>query len=145
MNPQEVMVANYLRYLSAHRLDDQSFNDDELFAAWEDVEECIDSDPELAWKVLLDVVDRCDPANRYIVGAGALETFFFQHVVPFSERIEEQLRTNAAFLDAFRFTYMGGVPERIWRHFNGILASLGVPEHELSEWSWVDTERYPLG
>ena len=143
MNTQEILVANYLSYLQAHRVADESFSDDE-FAAWEDVEECVVDDPELAWKVLLEVIKRCDPAQRYLIGAGVLETFFFHHVVGFSERIEEQLHTNAAFFAAFRFTYMGGVPERIWRYFNGILAALGVPENELCEWNWVDTDRYPL-
>jgi len=145
MNEQETLVANYLQYLRAHRVHDASLSSEDEFAAWEAVEECIDRDPELAWTVLIAVLDRCDPAERYLLGTGALETFFFHHVVPFSERIEEQLRTNPAFLDAFRFTYMGGVPEPIWRHFNGILAALAVPEHELREWSWVDTERYPQG
>lgn len=143
MREQEVLVEQYLGYLGSVRKNDPSLGDEAEFAAWEAVEECIHRDPECAWEVLLSVLDRCDPAERYLVGTGALETFVFENVIAFSDRMEHQLRSNSAFFETFRFTYMGGVPERIWRHFNAVLAELGVPDNELHEWNWVDTERYP--
>lgn len=116
--------------------------DDVHFQAWDDFQWCVSHDPELAWSILLELIARCDSADLGMLGAGDLESFLYEHAVPFADRFEAELRANPRFFEAFRSVYMGGVPERIWRHLNEVLAELGVPRDQIVEW-WTDEQKYP--
>jgi hypothetical protein len=116
--------------------------DEAHFQAWNDLQSCISHDPELAWSMLLELIARCDPSDLTMLGAGPLESFLYWQAIPFVDRFEAELRTNPRFFDAFRSLHMGGIPERIWRRLNEVLAELGVPRDQLAEW-WTDEELYP--
>ena len=158
---RETTVQGYLAYLSHYRISPERRSEpqqrdnstlsvdrdnESYFDEWETVDALITDDPDEAWQVLLETIARCHEDDLYLIGCGELENFFVLNVVSYSGRIEEQLRANPRFFSAFRWVRMGGVPEEAWRHFNSVLAELGVPPEEIIEWwTWVDENDGPGG
>ena len=156
----EELIAGYLKYLEWIRLpegfspDPQNIADvlahhEQLAAtnpysdAWDDFHLELGRHPKTGWTMLLAAIERCHASDLSNIGSGELEVFFFRNAIEFGDRIEHEIRTNARFLDAFKYAEMGGVPAHIWQRFNRVLAEMGVPEEQLSEWSWVDEDLYP--
>lgn len=147
---RERLISGYLDYLAYLRVpaDVPTQRHAEYFARnphwhyWDEFYDFIGKDPEFAWNALLEIIERCHEDDLKMLGAGDLESFLFENAPAFAERYERQLRTNPRFFKAFRSVYMGGIPERIWRHLNDVLADLGVAREKLAEW-WTDDEQYP--
>jgi hypothetical protein len=109
--------------------------DENYFAAWERIDEIVENEPEIAWPLLLEIVDRAAEGSLHIVGAGPLEDFLVAHSREYQDAISEQLRSNARFRRAFQMAYLYDLPEEIWRHFNSVLITIGVPPEDVRDWS----------
>jgi hypothetical protein len=103
--------------------------------AWEAVDELIRSDPEVAWTVLLESIDRCHLRDLGMIGAGALETFMWHQGVKFLDRVLAAIRTNSKFRDAFSGVYLGAdFPEQQGRLINATLIACGLPQESTIDW-----------
>jgi hypothetical protein len=109
--------------------------DEEYFAAWERIEELVESEPAVAWPLLLEIIKRA-PANAlHIVGAGPFEDFLVAHATQYRTEISQELQNDPHFRRTFQMAYLYDVPEQVWRHFNSVLAEVGVPSEQLRDWS----------
>jgi hypothetical protein len=103
---------------------------DELFGL-------IHKDPELAWDLIREIISAAAGNDHELAmfGAGDLETFVHVQAVPFADRIEAQIRSNAAFRRAFESVYIGeSTPAEVGRRFNTALRASGVPEESIIDW-----------
>jgi hypothetical protein len=64
---------------------------------YEKLNHLIYSDPELAWRLLLELVAETPDDLLGFVGAGPVETFIWQHGAGFIDQIEAEASTNARF------------------------------------------------
>ena len=95
------------------------------FWAWEVARTLIYDDPEEAWRVILELVDKApDEEVLGSVAAGELEEFILAHAAQFIGRIEEEGRTSVRFREALRFVYVRQLPTQL---FARIEAAAGVP------------------
>jgi uncharacterized protein DUF6869 len=109
--------------------------DKDYYAAWERIEELVASEPAVAWPLLLQIVQLAPENSLHIVGAGPLEDFLVAHSEQYLAEISQQLQHDLHFRRAFQMAYLYDLPERVWRHFNSVLAELGVPSDQLRDWS----------
>jgi hypothetical protein len=144
------LVEEYLRYLAWGRLADRIPTTREEakrmieeidtrartnphWDAWETLDELIDSDPETAWIVMLDILRACDDLDFGSLGAGPLETLIWRHHGSFADRFEERIINDMRFRDAFTYVRMGGVPLSVQRRLNGALVRTGIDSATLVE------------
>jgi hypothetical protein len=146
------IVEDYLRYLEHIRLPANLPETREDFAAllaehdrqresnpyrdaWEPVDDLIRSDPESAWRVLLESLSRCHESDLSMIGTGSLESFMWRRGVTFLDRVLEGIRTNSRLRDAFASVYLGSdFPEAAGRSINSVLIDSGLPEESTIDW-----------
>jgi hypothetical protein len=99
--------------------------------AWKKLGELIRTDAEAAWDVLLGLIRHLHPRELFLVGAGPLaELVAFEHD-RLRDRIIAELRSNRAFLEAFRYVRVPEATEATRRELRTAMLVAGVPESEL--------------
>jgi|ERR1700682_643434 len=95
------------------------------FWAWMLVHELLEPDPEAAWAMILELIDRApdDEALLY-VAAGPLEDFIMFHAAVYIERIEGLARTNPRLKRALSGVWLEPLRPDL---FDRIEAAAGVP------------------
>jgi hypothetical protein len=114
----------------------KSVDDDQHFWAWEAVHDLIESDPERAWRVLLESLARCAPNREYIIGAGPLEELLIKWPRLLASRTAVELARNERFSTAFsmiRFSLEYTSPPEA-EYFNSILRHEAISESLIPEW-----------
>lgn len=107
--------------------------------AWEEFDALITSDPRAAWKLVLEVLQRCDSEDLSMVGAGILEPLL-AHAPALAGEFESQIRSSDRFLKAFQYAGMTGVPLDAQRQLNAAMAERGVDPKFLVEYDEVIEE-----
>jgi hypothetical protein len=104
----------FLAYVSAV---DTSMEVDDDFWAWELLTSLVQDDPDQAFHVLMQVIDRAPEALLFVVGAGPLEELIDTHFVSLADRIETELRANYKLRSAFRVVNLADVPSQFAGRF----------------------------
>jgi hypothetical protein len=101
----QALVADWIRYHAEKRMPS-----DPLFAAWEQVDDLIRSDPEQGWSLVLELIEAA-PDDRVLanVAAGPLEDLLSRSLDQFIDRVELQARRDPAFRRCL--TGVWGLPE----------------------------------
>jgi hypothetical protein len=151
----ETLVREYLRYLAWGRLParipatreeakgmieeiDARARTNPHWDAWETLDELVDSDPETAWNVTLNILQACDDLDFGSLGAGPLETMIWRHHGSLTDRFEERIVNDLRFRDAFTYVRMGGVPLSVQRRLNAALVQTGIDPGTLVEFDERD-------
>jgi hypothetical protein len=98
---------------------------------WQELEELVRTDPESAWDVLLRIINRSPYRELFLLGAGPLSELVASGPDRFHERVIAELRSNPAFLEAFRFVRLREAPVATRRELRTAMLVAGVPESEL--------------
>ena len=122
----------YVKYLEHVRVDTAG-QDNPNEDAWEQFDTLSRSNPRAAWKVLLEIVERCGDDDLSLLGASVLADFVVLHP-DFAPQFEESIRTNDRFLKAFQYVAMSGVPLDVQRRMNAAMADRGVDRKFLVEY-----------
>jgi hypothetical protein len=117
-------------------------DEDETDWAWEAVNELIDTDPERAWRVLLEALKRSAPLHEHIIGAGPLEELLVKHPRFLAERVAGELVVNSRFKTAFKVIYFSTEYTTIEdaSYFNETLLSYGVPSEHIPDWRIAESD-----
>ena len=154
MTPDEIdqFVHQYLAYLEWNRLPERTPSSRAEFEqyqqqitervrsnphtdATDDMFSFIHDQPELAWDLLLKIVERADESALHLLGAGDLETFVSINAESFAERIEREIRSSAKIRTAFESLDIGSdTPVQVGRRFNNALRESGVAEEHIIDW-----------
>jgi hypothetical protein len=89
------------------------------------VQELLEADPQAAWMMILELIDKApnDEILAY-VAAGPLEDFIKLHAADYIDRIEESARTNATMKRALRGVWLTHLSAEL---LDRIEAAAGVP------------------
>jgi hypothetical protein len=98
---QEIVDREEARVAIEQGVDEDQLSDNFADAAMNLVSELIRSDPESAWLIILELVDRA-PTERSVgaIGAGPLEEFLRGHVIEYIRRVEREANGSARFRQA---------------------------------------------
>ena len=110
---EEKLIRHWIRY---HELEEYSSERKEYFWAEIKINDYIETDPELAWKLLLNILS-LDINQRAIglLAAGPLEDLLSDHGPQLIDRIEKEAKTNDSFKYALTGVWQGGMDDNIWR------------------------------
>jgi hypothetical protein len=125
----EELIAGYVAYV-------ESVDDDSDFWAWEAVTDLTQTDPERAWRVLLESLRRCGASQVHIIGCGPLEDLMIQWPRLLATRAADEIARNESFKTAFnmiRFS-LDYASHADAEHFNSILRQQGVDESLIPQW-----------
>ena len=110
---EEKLIRHWIRY---NELEEYSPERKEYFWAECKINDYIETDPELVWKLLLNILSR-DINERTIglLAAGPLEDLLSDYGPQFIDRVEKESETNDAFKYALTGVWKGGMDDNIWR------------------------------
>ena len=148
------LVEEYLRHLEWNRLPadlprtraeadamlkemDARQKSDPHWYSWETLDEMIDDEPEVAWRVMLDILSRCHERDLGSIGAGPLETLVWRYHETFVDRCEHAILHDERLREAFTNVRMGGVPLVTQRRLNAALVQTGIDPASLVEFDEV--------
>lgn len=96
------------------------------FAAWEKVEELVQTDPEVGWSIVLRLVEEApDDSVLGSVAAGPLEDLVGKYGNTILERVEEQARRDPKFRRCL--TGVWGLPKAIAERLAKYITSVPNP------------------
>ena len=82
------------------------------------LDQLVDNDPELAWDVILAILDSIEPKPEshlfQILAAGPLEDLLSSHGAALIERVEVQARRAPAFNLLLGGVWRGGMSQAVW-------------------------------
>src|SRR6266513_392346 len=101
-------------YVAAYRESREVRGDDPRFAAIEELDRLAHDEPELAWDLFLQILER-DHSNHVMemLSAGPLEDLIQYHGPAFIERIEARAKEDARFRDLLGGVWESSTPD-IW-------------------------------
>lgn len=129
------MPTTELELAAAQELARLALQTGDSFWAWEEIQDLVATDTEVAWAVLLQIIAEAPEIHLYIVGAGPLEFLISHTHERFAGRVINELKSNLRFLKAFRSVCLYDVPEPTWRAFNDAVVEAGISASELTAWS----------
>jgi hypothetical protein len=113
----EDLVAAYLRHYAT--------NDDELFWAWEGIQEYVSQDPRKAWQLTLQLIAAAPDSALGYVAAGPLEDLLYARGPLFIDELECLASSDPKFLSALRS--VAGPFTKEFDVSNRIVKAAGVP------------------
>jgi hypothetical protein len=117
-------------------------DDDPYFWAWEVVTDLVETDPERAWRILLQALALCSEEHEYIIGAGPLEDLLVREPRRFAKRVAERLHSDGRFQAAFAVIIFSTeyCTAQDAEFFNGTLREAGVTAEAIPEWRIADPD-----
>ena len=114
MTPLPALVAAYLRHAASQG--------DADFRAWEEVRELVLTQPEVAWPLVLALIDQAPtPAILGYIAAGPLEELISAHGAQCVDRIEEETRRSPRFRQALAGVWgWSSIPRALRERFGRI-------------------------
>lgn len=108
-------------WIALHHAANGTPEQEQLFWAWERVNELCSKDPEeaLAFIHLVLAQDRSDHI-RANLAAGPLEDLLARHPHRMIERIEEEARSNPQFAQLLRGVWQNAIPDDVWRRVQAV-------------------------
>jgi hypothetical protein len=103
------------RYESIERHGDQSPEATATYQAFEQFEDAVGRDPELAWSAILHVIEQSE--SDFVLenlAAGPLETLIGRHSPLFIDRIERRAAVDERFRWLLGGVWQGLIPADIW-------------------------------
>lgn len=76
--------------------------------------EYIRTEPETAWRIILELTERSNDNLLGMIAAGPLEDLLNEHPDKFIQRIEEQARKSIRFRECLTGVWKSGIPGPIW-------------------------------
>ena len=110
---EEKLIRHWIRY---HEFEEYSPERKEYFWAEIKINDYIETDPELAWKLLLNILSR--DINQRAIGllaAGPLEDLLSDYGPQLIDRVEKEARINPKFRIALTGVWQGGMTDDIWK------------------------------
>jgi hypothetical protein len=101
------------------------FTYEENFWAFDEMRHLLENDPETAWSVLLQMLDRTD--DEYHIGAlaaGPLEDLLYSYGEQFLGRVAAEAKTNAKLREALRGVWLWSSPT--FPQFRDAMRELGI-------------------
>ena len=112
-------------WIEHHRHVDTGSDDtrdrNEFFWAWEELHELVRREPDTAWAVLLDILNRdCSPPVMANLAAGPMEDLLAHHGPEFIDRVERQARQDVKFRSMLGGVWQNAMSDDIWRRVEAV-------------------------
>lgn len=112
------------RYKTVQLHGEQSREAGATFPTYEHVQELIRTEPNLAWSVILAVLDRTDDEFALEnLAAGPLETLLGRHGSAFIERVEQRAAVDSKFRWLLGGVWQGTMRDEIWERVQEVASS----------------------
>jgi len=94
---------------------------DELWWAWEQLDELCWTEPERAWDVIQEIIAQ-DQSDQILadVGAGPIEDLLVHHGARIIDRVELCARSNSAFTRMLGVVWKKSIPDEVWKRVKEI-------------------------
>jgi len=114
---REALISDYL-----------SDDDDLHQCAWEDLNDLVASNPEVAWVIILRLIERTDHDLKLAnIGAAQLEDIISRWGAQFRTRVIREMKSNKRFCRALRAAYFFSVPTDLLREISKEFVAQGDP------------------
>jgi len=110
---EEKLILHWIRY---NELEEKSPEREKYFWAECKINDYIETDPELVWKLLLNILSR--EISQWAVGllaAGPLEDLLSYYGPQLIDRVEKEARISPKFRLALTGVWQGGMTDDIWK------------------------------
>jgi hypothetical protein len=108
-------------WVRLHHLPKESNAGDELFWAWEQLNEMCSAEPDSAWHVIQEIIAR-DQSDQILanIGAGPFEDLLVYHGARFMDQVESCARSSPAFKRMLGVVWQNEIPDDVWNRMNAI-------------------------
>jgi hypothetical protein len=94
----------------------QSKQPDNRFWAWQKLDSLCRDEPELAWSVILEILQRSSSEQvRENLAAGPLENLLTKHGYRFIDRVEAEAWRNADFRELLAGVWQNAMSNELWQ------------------------------
>jgi uncharacterized protein DUF6869 len=112
MNDESNLAAVWIRLQSLPKGSDEY---DELFWAFERMDELCDSEPATAWNVIQEIIAlNHSDSILAMIGAGPFEDLMARHGAMFIDKVESCARTNPEFRRMLGIVWKNQISDDVW-------------------------------
>jgi len=92
----------------------------DLHWTWAVVDSLVRDKPELAWPILLEVMERVPDGNLNVLSAGPLEDYLGNHGPRVIHAVEAEAAANLRLRQALAMMWQGGMTDDVWQRVQAI-------------------------